>query len=118
MEYLKFLICICSIHLVTSQDDNSIGQVLSCDFLNVASANDESFNGEYGLSPLAANGAPDQDVYEKQDGSKVIFWKNGEWAIGPNTSVTTGEANYGGHLNSSRGSINTWHGKNALQGST
>ena len=73
-----------------------IGQVLSCDFLNVTSATDESFNGEYGLSPLVANGAPDKDVYEKQDGSKVIFWKNGEWVIGPNTSVTTGEANYGG----------------------
>ena len=73
-----------------------IGLVLSCDFLNVTNANDESFNGEYGLSPLVANGAPDKDVYEKQDGSKVIFWKNGEWAIGPNTSVTTGEANYGG----------------------
>ena len=56
-----------------------IGLVLSCDFLNVTNANDESFNGEYGLSPLVANGAPDKDVYEKQDRSKVIFWKN--WQI-------------------------------------
>ena len=67
--------------------------------MTVSRASDTSFNGEYELGPFTANGAPNREVYEKRDGSKVIFWKNGEWAIGPRASLTTGLANYGGIWN-------------------
>ena len=72
------------------------GSVLFCDELTVSRASDASFNGEYELGPFTASGAPNKEVYEKKDRSKVIFWKNGEWAIGPRTSLSTGQANYGG----------------------
>jgi len=88
--------------------------VLFCDELTVSRASDTSFNGEYVLGPFTANAAPNREVYEKRDGSKVIFWKNGEWAIGPRASLTTGLANYGGLL---RGSNNTWLGKGSRRGS-
>ena len=73
--------------------------VLFCEELTVSRASDTSFNGEYELAPFTTNGAPNREVYEKRDGSKVIFWKNGEWAIGPRASLTTGLANYGGIRN-------------------
>jgi len=91
--------------------------VLFCDELTVSGASNTSFNGEYELGPFTANAAPNREVYEKRDGSKVIFWKNGEWAIGPRASLTTGLANYGGGLGLLRGSSNTWRGKGSLRGS-
>jgi len=115
MGVFSFLIIVSSIYLVKCQNDES--SVLFCDELTVSRASDASFNGEYELGPFTANGAPNKEVYEKKDRSKVIFWKSGEWAIGPRASLTTGEANYGGALEIVRGSSNTWLGKENLRGS-
>ena len=73
-------------------------QGLLCESFDVTGSSDSSFNGKYKLSTLTSSSAPDYDVYQKNDGDKLIYWKNGiGWVIGPLNGLTSGQENYRGN---------------------
>ena len=73
-------------------------QGLLCESFDVTGSSDSSFNGKYKLSTLTSSSAPDYDVYQKNGGNKLIYWKNrAGWVIGPLNGLNSGEENYRGN---------------------
>ena len=75
-------------------------QGLLCESFDVTGSSDSSFNGKYKLSTRTKYS--DYDVYKKNGGNKLIYWKNGiGWVIGPlnlmNVNPTLGQENYRGN---------------------
>ena len=75
-------------------------QGLLCESFDVTGSSDRTFNGKYKLSTLTSSSTPDYDVYLKNGGNKLIYWKNGiGWVIGPLNGLTSGQIqeNYRGN---------------------
>ena len=75
-------------------------QGLLCESFDVTGSSDRTFNGKYKLSTLTSSSTPDYDVYQKNGGNKLIYWKNGiGWVIGPLNGLTSGQIqeNYRGN---------------------
>jgi len=114
MILLEAFITICILTIVSAQNSG-----LLCESFDVSGSSDSSFNGKYKLSTLTSSSAPDYDVYQKNSGNKLIYWKNRiGWVIGPLNGLTSGEENYRGILPVSSRSTARWAGRGNFAGTT